>query len=169
MKPFSYNNKGFTLIELMVVIAITGILATIAIPQFSTMITNTRLRGAAREIHSVLQQARLRAAKEQSYVVVDFDPDGDGNLAGNYISFVDDNGDFTLDAGETIVSDKTLPTGILLQSAAFGTGPVTYTCFNKNGFPSDTAMNDYSGSVDLANSNYTRTIGLTAAGSPNIQ
>jgi len=157
------------MIELMVVIAIIGILATVAIPQFSSLITNIRLSGAAREIHSVLQQARLRAAKEQSYVVVDFDPDGDGNLTGNYISFVDDNADFTRDVGETIFSDKALPAGILLQSADFGTGPFTYTCFNKNGFPSDNAMNDYSGSVDLANSNYTRTIGLTAAGNSNIQ
>jgi prepilin-type N-terminal cleavage/methylation domain-containing protein len=55
------STKGFTLIELLVVIALTGILAAIVYPSFSSWLISLRYKEAARDVASVLRDARARA------------------------------------------------------------------------------------------------------------
>jgi prepilin-type N-terminal cleavage/methylation domain-containing protein len=55
------NNRGITVMELMVVIALVAILATIAMPNFTATLPRLRLSDAARQIATDLQQIRMRA------------------------------------------------------------------------------------------------------------
>jgi prepilin-type N-terminal cleavage/methylation domain-containing protein len=64
---------GFTLLELMIAIVILCILLGLAIPGFSRWVPNYRLRGAARDIYSNLQLAKMTAVKNRARCGVLFD------------------------------------------------------------------------------------------------
>ncbi len=52
------DREGFTLIELMVVLAITGILISLAAPEFNGLITNSKLDGGVDKISRAMSFAR---------------------------------------------------------------------------------------------------------------
>lgn len=67
------NKKGFTLIEMMVVIGIIAILAMVAIPSFSVWIPDFALKGAAQDLYSNMQLAKMAAVKEKEDQNMEFD------------------------------------------------------------------------------------------------
>jgi type IV pilus assembly protein PilE len=60
------NNKGFNMIELMVVVVIVGILAAIAVPIYSRYARNARVTEATGKIGDILTAAKAFAVENES-------------------------------------------------------------------------------------------------------
>ncbi|GAB3390832.1 GspH/FimT family pseudopilin [Lysobacter fragariae] len=63
MRTADSKIHGFTLIELMVAVAVVAILATLAAPPFADFLDRYRLRGAVDDVISVISNARAGAVK----------------------------------------------------------------------------------------------------------
>lgn len=72
------TTKGFTLVEMMVVIAVLGILLTIAIPSYTAFIDRQRVKRAADTIQAFLVNAKSEAVKRNATVRTVFQSSNSG-------------------------------------------------------------------------------------------
>ena len=69
MKPIR-KHSGFSLIELLIVIAIIMVIAAMATPNIMNAINSIRLRSAASEVAGLLQQCRQAAVRGNRYYTI---------------------------------------------------------------------------------------------------
>lgn len=69
MQSMQNRQPGFTVVELLVTIAIVGILAAIAAPSFIGVVNTNRLAANANELLSIIQYARSEAVRSNSRVI----------------------------------------------------------------------------------------------------
>jgi len=81
------RDRGFTLLEALVVLAVLGIALVIGLPSLTHLITRSQLEAEARETATLLQRARLEAIKRRVQTVVLADP-----AAGTVTAFADVDG-----------------------------------------------------------------------------
>lgn len=62
--------RGFTLVELMVTLAVIAILAVVAMPSMTAVINNSRLSGQAEELVASIQLARAEAVRRNARVTI---------------------------------------------------------------------------------------------------
>ncbi|WP_279512678.1 GspH/FimT family pseudopilin [Luteimonas aestuarii] len=70
------GETGFTLIELMVTVAVVGILAMVAVPAMTSLVNGNRLAGMTGEVTSSLQLARSEAIRRNARVTICGSTDG---------------------------------------------------------------------------------------------
>src|SRR5574343_378776 len=94
--------RGFTLIELMITVAILAILASLAAPSFRDTIIRTRLSGYNSDLITAINFARSESIKRGVTVTLCRSTDGgscaaSGGWEQGWIAFVDNNADGVVD------------------------------------------------------------------------
>jgi len=134
------RSRGFTAIELLVALAVAGVLLAVGVPSFRDFMRNGRLTGAANEMLITVVTARNEAVRRQGVVSVcpSTTPDAagatcTGSATQGYIAFIDTNSNCVRDGAELATTDNVVST-FLTHSAVNSAKNGTCISFAANGF-----------------------------------
>ena len=113
--------RGFTLIELMVTLAVAAVLITVAVPNFRMFMVNNRLASQANDLITALSVARSEAVKRGGNVTVCASSDG-ATCTGTWAQ-----GWIVRDAGGVIQVQRGLSGSSTLSGGTNVASTLTYT------------------------------------------
>jgi len=142
--------KGFSLVELLVTIAVLAIVVSIGVPSFVTMMQNTNLDAAADDLAGAMYYARSEALQRNSAVEVE-------KLAAK----TDFSGGFQVKLSSS--------NQVLRKYAAFNTSVSCTSCAGPVAFSASGTTLD-TGSIELVHTNgFKRCIRITLSGGIRMQ
>ncbi|WP_456432855.1 GspH/FimT family pseudopilin [Thermosulfuriphilus sp.] len=109
-----FSLAGFSLLEALLVLIITAIVAALAVPSLGRLKEDFALQGAIKTLASDFQYARVASLRRQARVVISL-----ADNASSYQIFVDINNNGSRDNGESILKTVVLPAGVFLSSVSF--------------------------------------------------
>lgn len=151
------SQTGFTLVELMITVAIAAILLGIGIPSFQELLSNGRVSSTTNDFVSSLQITRSEAVKRGHQVTMCKSSDGatcanSGSWEDGWIVITDEDNNQTLSLGESIIQvHEPVSNGTLTSSNHF----ISFTADGATAHP---------GTVSLSLAGKTKNIVLAGVG-----
>lgn len=140
---------GFTLIELMIAVGLTGLLLSMAVPAMDIFVSNARQTGAFNDFVSTIHKARSTAVTTNTRVTICPSASGtDCESVGwdeGWIVFSDLDSDRDVDNDETIIATSGPIDGLTMESNEFA----TFMMYRPNGRVMNASLNGSSGAFTL--------------------
>lgn len=146
------NNKGFTILELIIVIVTTAILVTFAVPSIRSWRANSSLSGDIRTLKADFEFAKSRAIRDNTNVIIQFNTGNNSYSIRRVISLTP----LVLDP------DAFLSRSLVGTSISGSTLAGDATTFDSRGRPNN------SGGVTLSNGSRNATVSINMLGSIRI-
>lgn len=163
------RQRGFTLVELLVTLAVMSIVASMALPAYNNLVASNRRAAAINDVLSSLHLARSESITRNRRVTICRSNaaktaclTGAGDWTGGWLVFIDPTNAGVVDAGEAILATADAPRGnSRIRSFDFGSA-LTYT-------PNGRLVGNASGRIilcELGDATAARAVDISTTGRP---